>query len=157
MKLAILAVILFSLLAANVQSAEKNVKFVPAGVKCPVCGMFVSKYPDWTASVHFADGSVSYYDGPKDMLSHYLDVARYTPGKRQVDFAALYVKEYYSLMPIDARGAYFVAGSDVYGPMGSELVPFDSEKAASSFKKDHKGKQILRFKEISRQMIKSLN
>ncbi|HEY5521666.1 MAG TPA: nitrous oxide reductase accessory protein NosL, partial [Desulfuromonadaceae bacterium] len=85
------------------------------------------------------------------------DTARYTPGKNQADIVALTVKEYYSLAAIDARSAFFVVGSDVNGPMGSELIPFRSEKDALSFKTDHKGKRILRFKEITRQIIGSLN
>ena len=83
--------------------------------------------------------------------------ARYTPGKRQGDIVALSVKEYYSLAMIDARAAFFVTGSDVSGPMGSELIPFKTMKDAKSFKLDHRGKRILRFNEITRQIIKSLN
>ena len=119
--------------------------------------MFVAKFPDWTATTRFKDGSTSYYDGPKDMFSHYFDTARYTPGKRQSDIIALAVKEYYSLAMIDARTAFFVFGSDVYGPMGSELIPFKTEKDAAVFKLDHKGKRILRFNEITRLTIKALN
>jgi hypothetical protein len=119
--------------------------------------MFVAKYPDWSATARFKDGSTSYYDGPKDLFSHYLDTARYTPGKRQDDIVALTVKEYYSVVAIDARSAYFVSGSDVSGPMGSELIPFSTQKDAASFKLDHKGKRILRFNEITPQIIKSLN
>jgi nitrous oxide reductase accessory protein NosL len=130
---------------------------VPAAAKCPVCGMFVAKFPDWTATARFKDGTVSYYDGPKDMFGHYFDTARYTPGKRQGDITALAVKEYYSLAMIDARSAYYVTGSDVYGPMGNELIPFITEKDANSFKLDHKGKRIIRFKDITQQAIKSLN
>ena len=157
MKRIIPAVVLFCLLAAAVTSAaDKKTVSVPSGAKCPVCGMFVSKYPDWTATARFRDGSTSYYDGPKDMFSHYFDTARYTPGKRQADIVALSVKEYYSLAMIDARAAFFVAGSDVYGPMGSELISFGTEKDAASFKLDHKGKRILRFNEITRQTIPSL-
>lgn len=138
-------------------AADKGAVPVPAGAKCPVCGMFVAKFPDWTATARFKDGTTSYYDGPKDMFSHYFDTARYTPGKRQADIVALAVKEYYSLAMIDARTAYFVVGSDVYGPMGSELIAFKTENDANSFKLDHKGKRILRFNEITRQTIKSLN
>jgi len=119
--------------------------------------MFVAKYPDWTATAGFKDGTTSYYDGPKDLFSHYLDTSRYTPGKRQSDIVSLAVKEYYSLTMIDARSAVFVSGSDVYGPMGGELIPFSSVKDANSFKLDHKGKRVLRFDEITRQTIKSLN
>jgi copper chaperone NosL len=91
------------------------------------------------------------------MFSHYLDPARYTPGKRQTDIVTLTVKEYYAVAIIDARSAFYVTGSDVSGPMGSELIPFGTEKDATSFKLDHKGKRILRFNEITAQIIKSLN
>lgn len=138
-------------------AAVKGAVTVPAGAKCPVCGMFVAKYPDWTAAARFKDGTTSYYDGPKDMFNHYFDTARYTPGKRQTDIAALTVKEYYSLAMIDARAAFFVSGSDVNGPMGSELIPFSTEKDAKAFKLDHKGKLILRFNDITRLTIKHLN
>ena len=158
MKRIVYAVILIlALTVAIVTAADKGASSAPAGAKCPVCGMFVAKYPDWTATARFKDGTVYYYDGPKDMFSHYFDTARYTPGRRQADIAALSVKEYYSLKTIDARNAWFVIGSDVYGPMGFELIPFDNEKDAAAFKTDHKGKRILRFKDITRQMIASLN
>lgn len=150
-------VLIFLLTVAFSLAADKGAATVPVGAKCPVCGMFVAKYPDWTASARFKDGSTLYYDGPKDMFSHYFDTARYTPGKRQADVAALSVKEYYSLKMIDARAAWFVIGSDVYGPMGFELIPFDNEKDAAAFKTDHKGKRILRFKDITRQTVTSLN
>lgn len=158
MKRIFLTVILIVVLTAAVaQTAEKGGASVPAGAKCPVCGMFVAKYPDWTATARLKDGTTYYYDGSKDMFSHYFDTARYTPGRRQTDIAALSVKEYYSLKMIDARNAWFVTGSDVYGPMGFELIPFDNEKDAAAFKTDHNGKRILRFKDISRQTITSLN
>lgn len=144
------------LAATDVSAADKGSTTAPSGAKCPVCGMFVAKYPDWMATVRFREGSVFYYDGPKDMFSHYFDLTRHTPGKRQSDIAALAVKEYYSLAVIDARSAFFVVGSDVYGPMGSELVPFSTEKDAKSFKLDHRGKRILRFNEITPQTITSL-
>jgi nitrous oxide reductase accessory protein NosL len=154
----IAAVVLFcAVTVVTVSAADKGVVTVPPGAKCPVCGMFVAKYPDWTATARFKDGTVSYYDGPKDMFSHYFDTARYTPGKRQADIVALTVKEYYSLEMINARAAFFVSGSDVNGPMGSELIPFSTEKDARSFKLDHKGKLILRFSDVTRQTIKSLN
>ena len=154
----LLTIICCTMLAATAASAAPAASPAPSAKdKCPVCGMFVAKYPDWSATARFKDGTTSYYDGPKDMFSHYFDTARYTPGKRQADIVALAVKEYYSLAMIDARAAFFVTGSDVYGPMGSELIPFLDEKDALSFKIDHKGKRILRFNEITRQTIQLLN
>jgi len=124
--------------------------------KCPVCGMFVAKFPNWVAWSRLKDGTTYFFDGPKDLFTHYFDAGRYTPGKRQADIADLAVKEYYSLKMIDARSAFFVSGSDVYGPMGSELIPFATEKDAASFMNDHKGKRILRFKDITPAIIKAV-
>ena len=46
--------------------------------KCPVCGMFVYKYPDWTAEIIFEEGAVFYFDGAKDFFKFYFNL-RYFP------------------------------------------------------------------------------
>jgi nitrous oxide reductase accessory protein NosL len=125
--------------------------------KCPVCGMFVAKYPNWLASARFKDGTILYFDGPKDLFSWYLDIKRYSPGRNGADIVALTVREYYSLKTIDAKSAFFVAGSTVKGPMGRELVPFATEADAASFMKDHGGKKVLRFKDVTPAILKTLN
>jgi nitrous oxide reductase accessory protein NosL len=66
------------------------------------------------------------------------------------------VKDYYSLEVIDGRTAFYVEGSDVYGPMGRELVPFGREKDARQFMKDHKGKSLFRFGEITTEILAGL-
>jgi nitrous oxide reductase accessory protein NosL len=124
--------------------------------KCPVCGMFVAKFPNWVASARLKDGSVYFFDGPKDLFSHYFATGKYTPGKKQADIVSLAVKEYYSLKMIDAKSALYVSGSNVYGPMGHELVPFATERDAAAFLKDHKGKRLLRFKEITPAIVNGL-
>ncbi len=153
----ITVVLVCALTATVAKAAGKATNSVPADAKCSVCGMFVAKYPDWTATAHLKNGSNLYFDGPKDLLTFYLDTARYAHGKRQSDISVMKVREYYSLESIDPRGAFFVVGSDVYGPMGSELIPLKSEKDAQAFKIDHKGKRIIRFNEITLQLIKTLN
>ena len=71
--------------------------------------------------------------------------------------ADIYVTDYYTLKLVDGRQAYYVEGSDVYGPMGRELIPFKDEKAAREFMKDHKGKLLLKFSEITPAVIKTLD
>lgn len=124
--------------------------------KCPVCGMFVAKYPDWTASITFKDSSRLYFDGPKDLLTYFLHIKKYTPQKSQTDIAMIQVKDYYSLSLIDGQKAYYVTGSDVYGPMGNELIPFALAAAAEEFLQDHKGKIIVKFHEITAERIKAM-
>jgi nitrous oxide reductase accessory protein NosL len=125
--------------------------------KCPVCGMFVYKYPDWLAEIVFKDETVDFFDGAKDLFKYYLNLKKYRPGKSKRHIAAIYVKEYYEMKLIDARKALFVMGSDVYGPMGHELIPLATEEDARTFMKDHKGKRILRFEEITPREIEQLD
>ena len=125
--------------------------------KCPVCGMFVYKYPDWAGEVIFKDGSVAFFDGAKDLFKYYFDLEKYNPGKTQKDMAAIYVTEYYDLKLLDARKAFFVIGSDVYGPMGRELIPFFTKEDAEAFKKDHNGTRILLFKQVTPAVIRKLD
>ena len=125
--------------------------------KCPVCGMFVYKYPDWLAEVIFKDESVVFFDGAKDLFKYYFNLTKYSPGKNRRDIAAIYVNEYYDMKLIDARKAFFIMGSDVYGPMGHELIPLATGEDARTFMKDHKGKRILRFEEITPKLIQKLD
>jgi copper chaperone NosL len=125
--------------------------------KCPVCGMFVYKYPDWVSQAVFRDGSRIYFDGVKDLMKFYFKVPQYHPGKSRGEIAVLYVTDYYSLESIEGTRAYYVIGSDVFGPMGKELIPFGKEAEAREFLKDHKGKRMLRFQEITPEILKPLD
>jgi nitrous oxide reductase accessory protein NosL len=125
--------------------------------KCPVCGMFVTKYPDWIAQAIYRDGSYAVFDGPKDLFKYLLNPRTYAPTKQAADVAALYVTDYYSLALIDGRAAWYVVGSDVLGPMGRELIPLAAEKEARQFMIDHKGKRLLRFAEVTADVLKGLD
>jgi|Deesub1362B_J571_1020462.scaffolds.fasta_scaffold00080_79 nitrous oxide reductase accessory protein NosL len=117
--------------------------------KCPVCGMIVSKYPKWVAEILFKDGTYVAFDGPKDMFRYYFNLGKYGKSADQID--AIYVTEYYTtkMVKADDKDLYFVIGSDVYGPMGMELIPVKGKEKAEIFMKDHKGKKMLQFSEIT--------
>lgn len=117
--------------------------------KCPVCGMFVAKFPAWGAGILYTDGFVRHFDGPKDMFKYLLALSKYEPQRQADDIEAIVVTEYYGLRRINAREAFFVSGSDVLGPMGHELVPLASVEEAHAFLKDHKGSEILSFDQIN--------
>lgn len=119
---------------------------------CPVCGMLVSKYPNWQASIVYKDGHVHYFDGAKDMFKFWFEPAKYAAGHRRDDMAALWVTDFYNLRAVDARKAWYVIGSDVLGPMGHELVPLANKEDATDFLKDHKGRKVLSFDQVSRDL-----
>ena len=155
--LSMLVLFVFFGLASLVEAAEKGMPKPTARDKCPVCGMFITKYPDWTSAVVFKDGSRAFFDGAKDMFKYLFDLNRYNPSKKKEEIDAVWVLDYYSLSPIPAGKAWFVVGSDVYGPMGRELIPLEKESGAKEFLKDHKGQRILKFSEVTAEVIKSLD
>ncbi|MEK6583135.1 MAG: nitrous oxide reductase accessory protein NosL [Nitrospirota bacterium] len=132
---------------------EKPIKPSPKD-KCGVCGMFVAKYPKWVSKIIFKDGSYAFFDGPKDMFTYYHSLSTYNPSKKTSDILAVYVTEYYSTKFMPAAKMFFIKGSDVNGPMGDELIPVGNEKNAKEFMKDHNGKKILRFDEITKEELK---
>ncbi len=125
--------------------------------KCPVCGMYVAKFADWNARVEFKDATQAISCGAKCMFKYYLNMNQYNPTRNKNDVTSISVKDYYSAASVDALKAFFVIWSDVYGPMGHEPIPFEKEADAKKFLKEHKGKKILRFNDISQKLIKSLD
>ncbi len=123
----------------------------PKRAKCKVCGMFVSKYPNWVTSITLKDSVTSYFDGVKDMMKFYLSSEEY--GVKKEDIKELFVSDYYSLDAIDAKKAWYVTGSNVYGPMGHEFIPFKTKDDAEAFKRSHYGKKVLKFDEITLRTI----
>jgi nitrous oxide reductase accessory protein NosL len=124
---------------------------------CPVCGMFVAKYPYWTASVRFRDGHLEHCDGAKDLWKYVADVAHWTPGRSAETIAATAVTSYYENERIAAAEAWYVIGSNVLGPMGHELVPHAGEADAKEFLADHAGRRILRATEITPALLAGLD
>lgn len=139
---------------ASLAGEDKILAEVTANEPCAVCGMLVAKYPGWVAQVRLSDGKVVMFDGPKDMLAYYFAPAEYGAGEATV--TDIVVRDYYSQKWIDGRAAVYVVGSDVYGPMGSEFVPFESREAATSFAKDHRGERILTFEEVDMALVQNM-
>jgi copper chaperone NosL len=91
------------------------------------------------------------------MFKYYQMIPKYNPPQTKNDVSAIFVKDYYSKTSFPAGKAFFVIWSDVYGPMGHEPIPFQQETDAWKFLKEHKGRKIMRFKDITPQVIKSLD
>jgi copper chaperone NosL len=138
-------------------AAEKGMPKPTAKDKCPVCGMFVAKYPDWTTIVLFKDSSHVFFDGTKDMFKYLFDMKRYDTSRKADDVQTVLVNDYYRLFLMDARRAWYIIGSDVYGPMGRELIPLEKESDAREFMNDHNGKKMLKYSDITREIIKTLD
>ena len=156
MGMVLVATLLFS--GEMLQAGEKVTAKKPGAKEtCPVCGMFVSLYPDWTAWASGQDGSVRFFDGAKDLFKFIQAPEKWAAPKGWGKTVQAVVTEYYTLSQVDATHAFFVIGSDVLGPMGHELVPLQSRADAETFLKDHKGQRILTFEEVTGAVINALD
>ena len=151
------SLILCGLLFWAVAGFAQNLPRPGAKDLCPVCGMLVSKYPNWVAVVVWKDGHAHFFDGAKDMFKFLQDLPKFAPGHRREDVAGIYVTDFYNLERIDARQAWFVTGSDVLGPMGHELVPLATRADGDDFLKEHKGKRLLAFGQVTPEIVAGLD
>jgi len=142
----------------------KNKIFVPEDAKCPVCGMFVAKYPRWVAQIVYSHEDHEHkfsFDGVKDMMKFYFAPKRWISTNAHMvnndNIKQILVTDYYSQEAIDGTKAYYVIGSDVYGPMGHELIPFEKIDDAKTFKSDHSGKMIIEFSKLKEEDIYKLD
>ena len=91
------------------------------------------------------------------MFKCYLNLKKYHPVKNPSDIDTIYVNDYYGLTPVDGFKAVYVIGSNIFGPMGRELIPFEKEADAKEFMKDHRGQSMLKFTEVTADVLKNLD
>ncbi len=151
-KIVILIVLVSSILFSSEINFDKNTTGLVRHMK-------LYKYPKWAAKIELTSGEEIYFISPKSMFEFY-----FRPGKwpefnihSESDFKNIYVTDYETTQTIKAKGAFFVYGSDATSPAGDDLVPFDSYKTAEEFAKEHNGKRIFGFREVSRGLINWLN
>jgi len=136
-------------------STKKNKHInVPKDAKCPVCGMYVHKYPKWVALMK-REEKTYYFDGVKDMMKYYIFDGNFPYLRNTI--SQMLVSDYYTLVSIPAKKAFYVVDSDVYGPMGHEIIPFKSKEKAESFAREHHGKMVVTFHEITDSMVMALD
>jgi nitrous oxide reductase accessory protein NosL len=131
-----------------------NYLIVPSEAKCPVCGMYVSKYPKWAAYM-LIDEKKYYFDGVKDMMKYYIFDGDFPYDRNSISIMT--VSDYYTLEQIPAKEAIYVLDSDIFGPMGHELIPFKSKNSAKTFMDEHNGKAMVMFDEITDKMVMALD
>lgn len=130
---------------------------VPADARCPVCGMFPARSPDWAAQVIFDNGDTQFFDSPLTLFIYLQDVGRYTRGRQASEIAASYVSDVSSGAWISAHEAIYVSGSSAVGPMRAGNLPaFSSVTAAQRFARE-RGGVLLEARQISPQLLLDLN
>lgn len=113
---------------------------VPADARCPVCGMFPARAPQWAAQLIHADGSAHFFDSPLSLFQ-YLVTRALDPGARwPAAVRAAYVHAMEEGGWVSAQDAVYVAGSSLRGPMRNGNFPsFGSPAAAARFARERGG------------------
>ncbi len=126
--------------------------------RCPVCNNAIFRHHRWVAIIYYEKNmrlKHLAFDGVKEMMRFYFEPGRW--GDYDNFFAhikKIVVRDYESRKPMVAKRAWYVVGSKIKGPHGSELIPFKDKKTAEEFLKKYHGEKIVRFGEITKEFVK---
>jgi copper chaperone NosL len=123
--------------------------------RCPVCAMKIHKHKKFASAIELADGTTYYFCGTGCLLKSWLHPEVFLSQSRD-ELKRAITREYFGGKFIDASSAYWVAGSDVVGPMGPALVPLASEADLATFRKRHGGKSTFRLTDLTDEKFASL-
>lgn len=130
---------------------------VPADARCPVCGMYPARSPDWAAQVIFDNGDTQFFDSPLSLFTYLHDVGRYTRGRQASEIAASYVSDADSGAWISAMDAVYVSGSSALGPMRAGNLPAFSSVASARRFASARGGVLLQASQISPKLLQERN
>ena len=116
--------------------------------RCPVCAMWVAKYKKFAAGIQLTDGTTYYFCGCGCMIRCWLHPEIYLSVAKEA-LKRPVVQDYFTGEQTDGRSAYWVAGSDVIGPMGPAVVPIADARHIEVFKRRHGAKAIFRLSELT--------
>ena len=159
MKKFLLPLLLTGLLAACGQAstgdkpadAELN---PPQGAACALDGMVLADYPGPKGQIRFSDGQIDYFCDTIELMSLLIEPEQVKPikGAFVQDMAHANWQKPVGYW-VDARKAFYVAGSKRTGSMGPTFGTFALRADAERFASQYGGK-VYAFNEVTPEMIK---
>lgn len=119
----------------------------PAGGRCALCGMRVTRGSAFASGASEANGHEVLFDSVKCMFRW---LGQHT------DARDAWTTEHLSRSERPARDLFYVMGTDIDGPMGADLVPVDTREHAEQIRTTHHGTQILAFAEVTSSVLDEL-
>jgi nitrous oxide reductase accessory protein NosL len=116
--------------------------------RCPVCAMKVSRHKKFSCALQLMNGSTFYFCGTGCMIRSWMHPEIFL-GAAKEELKRSVVQDYFTGEQVSGQSVYWVAGSDVIGPMGPALVPLKNEQHLDVFKKRHGAKSVFRLSEMT--------
>ncbi len=116
--------------------------------RCPVCAMKVNAHKKFSSAIQLTNGDTFYFCGTGCMIRSWLHPEIFLNAAKS-ELKKSVVQDYFSGAQVDGLAVYWVAGSDVVGPMGPALVPILDEGQVEIFKHRHGGKAAFRLGEMT--------
>ena len=116
--------------------------------RCPVCAMQVSKHQKFACAVELVNGKTFYFCGSGCMIRSWMHPEIFL-GATKGELNRSVVQDYLTGQQVSGESVYWVAGSDVIGPMGPALVPLKNKQGLDAFKKRHGAKAVFRLSEMT--------
>jgi nitrous oxide reductase accessory protein NosL len=104
--------------------------------------MLPVRNPLCAAGLRLADGRTFYFCSNRCLLTAWRQPHRHLGANARID--RMVVLDYFSGKPLDGLTAWWIAGSDVIGPMGPVLVTLESEQDVKAFQRRHGGTQVFK-------------
>lgn len=123
--------------------------------RCPVCGMFPARRPKHAAAMVLRDGR-TYYFCSNGCLLRAWHLSETHLGVAADAVNQMRVRDYFSGLTVSAEAVWWVAGSDVIGPMGRAFVALDSPGAVKAFKERHGGSHVFKLEQVDQQLFDTL-
>ena len=121
--------------------------------------LLVYKQPGWVAKVITKESKEFYFVRPKSMFEFYFTPTKWPETKvnNSDSLKELVVTDYKTHRAINAKGSFYVYGSNKISPAGDDLPAFENYDDAKEFADNNNGKRVLSFKEVKKGLIELLN
>jgi nitrous oxide reductase accessory protein NosL len=110
--------------------------------------MQVSKHQKFACAIELKNGKTFYFCGSGCMIRSWMHPDIFL-GVTKTELKRSVVQDYFTGDQVSGESVFWVAGSDVIGPMGPALVPLKNEKGLEVFKRRHGAKTVFRLSEMT--------
>ncbi len=118
----------------------------------------LKKYPKWITEADLKSGKKAHFVSVKSMMTVYYHQPYFQKHKLiDSNITKMFVQDFISGRKIDATKAVYLFGSNITGPHGDDLIPFENEESAKIFKLKNGGTKILKYEKLSKGLIRYLD